>query len=120
MASNLAIVRPPASTARASAASSMTATNAPESPPTLDDVKDPPFFVGARQLVRQDGGVGRPILRCATAATHPDARTNWRAPTKYFGLSLAIASTAAVYLFVGVLALLAVHLAAVQGSSSKR
>jgi hypothetical protein len=27
-------------------------------------------------------GVGRPILRCATAATYPDARTNWRAPTK--------------------------------------
>jgi PEP-CTERM motif len=29
--------------------------------------------------VRQDGGVGWPILRCATAATYPDARTNWRA-----------------------------------------
>jgi len=29
-------------------------------------------------------GVGRPILRCATAATYPDARTNWRAPTKIF------------------------------------
>src|SRR5271157_5284509 len=27
-------------------------------------------------------GLGRPILRCATAATYPDARTNWRAPTK--------------------------------------
>ncbi len=26
-------------------------------------------------------GVGRPILRCATAATYLDARTNWRAPT---------------------------------------
>src|SRR5271166_5429650 len=25
--------------------------------------------------------VGWPILRCATAATYPDARTNWRAPT---------------------------------------
>ena len=43
----------------------------------------------------------------------------WRAPTKYFGLSLAIASTAAVYLFVGLLALLAAHLAEIQGSSSK-
>jgi MFS family permease len=40
--------------------------------------------------------------------------------SKYFGLSLAIASTAAVYLFVGLLALLAAHLAEVQGSSSKR
>src|SRR5271165_4851368 len=39
-------------------------------------------FVGARQLVRQDGGVGRPILRCATAATYPGARTNWRSPTE--------------------------------------
>jgi hypothetical protein len=28
-------------------------------------------------------GVGRPILRCATAATYPDARTNWRVPTKF-------------------------------------
>ena len=65
-------------------------------------------------------GVGRPILRCATAATYPDAHTNWRAPTKYFGLSLTIASTAAVYLFVGLLALLAAHLAEVQGSSSQR
>ena len=26
-------------------------------------------------------GVGRPILRCATTATCPDSRTNWRAPT---------------------------------------
>ena len=26
-------------------------------------------------------GIGWPILRCATAATYPDARTNWRAPT---------------------------------------
>src|SRR5208337_3613134 len=76
--------------------------------------------VGARQLGAPGRGVGRPILRCATAATHPDARTNWRAPTKYFGLSLAIASTAAVYLFVGLLALLAAYLAEVQGSSSKR
>ena len=40
--------------------------------------------------------------------------------SKYFGLSLAIASTAAVYLFVGLLALLAAHLAEVQGSASKR
>ncbi len=30
-------------------------------------------------------GVGRPILRCATAETSPDARTNWRAPA-YFSL----------------------------------
>jgi len=28
-------------------------------------------------------GGGRPILRCATAATYPDARTNWRAPTSF-------------------------------------
>ena len=76
--------------------------------------------VGARHFGAPGWGVGRPILRCATAATHPDARTNWRAPTKYFGLSLASASTAAVYLFVGLPALLAAHLAEVQGSSSQR
>ena len=39
--------------------------------------------------------------------------------SKYFGLSLAIASTAAVYLVVGLLTLLAAHLAEVQGSSSQ-
>jgi len=40
--------------------------------------------------------------------------------SKYFGLSLAIASTAAVYLFVGLLALLTAHLAEVQGTASRR
>jgi MFS family permease len=39
--------------------------------------------------------------------------------SNYFGLSLSIASTAAVYLFVGILALLAAHLAEAQGSSAK-
>ncbi len=39
--------------------------------------------------------------------------------SKYFGLSLAIASTAAVYLLVGLLALLAAHLAEIKNSLSK-
>ena len=48
---------------------------------TVTDSRIHGFLVGTRQLVRQDG-VGRPILQCATAATYPDAHTNWRAPTK--------------------------------------
>jgi len=41
--------------------------------------------IGRRSPVGAPGrGGGRPILRCATAATYPDARTNWRAPTKNF------------------------------------
>jgi len=40
--------------------------------------------------------------------------------SRNFGLSVAIASTAAVYLLVGILALVAAHLAEVQGSGSKR
>ncbi len=39
--------------------------------------------------------------------------------SRKLGLSVAIASTAAVYLFVGILALVAAHLAEVQGSASK-
>ena len=69
--------------------------------------------------MRQDGGSGGPFYG-AQPPQPTQTRTNWRAPTKYFGLSLAIASTAAVYLFVGLLALLAAYLAEVQGSSSKR
>ncbi len=38
--------------------------------------------------------------------------------SRYFGLSLAIASTAAVYLFVGLLALIAARLAEVQGAAA--
>jgi len=40
----------------------------------------PPWNFGRRSPVGALGwGVGWPILRCATAATYPDARTNWRA-----------------------------------------
>ena len=50
-------------------------------PPKCGD-RDHTRNVGARQLVRQDGGSGGPFYGCATAATYPDARTNWLAPTK--------------------------------------
>ena len=37
-----------------------------------------------RSPVRAPGrGIGRPILRCATAATYPHSRTNWRATTNF-------------------------------------
>jgi len=42
--------------------------------------REPAENFGRRSPVGAPGrGVGWPILRCATAATYPDARTNWRA-----------------------------------------
>ena len=84
-----------------------------------------PVFVGARQLVRQDGGSGGPFY-----GAQPLQPTQTRAPTgerlqnmasayKIFRLESGDRSTTAVYLFVGLLALLAAHLAEIQGSSSK-
>src|SRR5208337_1708409 len=46
-----------------------------------------PENIGRRSPVGAPGQeVGRPILRCTTAATCPDARTNWRAPTGFWQL----------------------------------
>ena len=35
-------------------------------------------------MVRQDGELGGQFYECATAATYPDARINWRAPAIYY------------------------------------